>query len=106
MEIENILVSMPTRPWHREKMRQALGEVAITFSDSTNMADDELAPFDAVVGYVNPDEGDRGFSHATFTAGVGVGVVTFKVAYIAELDKDVLNVDQDVVGTISLSSTF
>ena len=55
MAIERILVSMPTRPWHREKMRQALGEVAITFSDSTNMADDELAPFDAVVGYVNPN---------------------------------------------------
>ncbi|MDD4080589.1 MAG: D-2-hydroxyacid dehydrogenase [Eubacteriales bacterium] len=55
MEIKKILVSMPTRPWHREKMRQALPEADITFSDSTRMADDELAPFDAVVGYVNPN---------------------------------------------------
>ncbi len=55
MAIERILVSMPTRPWHREKMRQALPEAQITFSDSTNMADDELAPFDALVGEVNPN---------------------------------------------------
>lgn len=55
MAIERILVSMPTRPWHREKMRQALPEAQITFSDSTTMADDELAPFDALVGEVNPN---------------------------------------------------
>ncbi|MFO1490132.1 MAG: hypothetical protein U1F87_04285 [Kiritimatiellia bacterium] len=32
------------------------------------------------------------------TAGVAVGVATFKVTYIAELDDDVLAVDKDVVG--------
>lgn len=60
----------------------------------------------ATVGYVDPDSGESGFSNATVTAGVAVGVATFKVTYIAELDDDVLAVDKDVVGTISLSKTF
>lgn len=55
MAIENILVSMPTRPWHRDRLRQAMPEANFVFSDSNTMADDELAHFDAVVGYVNPN---------------------------------------------------
>ena len=60
----------------------------------------------ATVGYADIDGGESGFSSATVTAGVAVGIATFKVMYIAELDDDVLAVDKDVVGTISLSSTF
>ncbi len=60
----------------------------------------------ATVGYADIDGGESGFSAATVTAGVAVGIATFKVIYIAEIDDDVLTVDKDVVGTISLSSTF
>lgn len=55
MALKNILISMPTRPWHREKLQQAMPEATFVFSDSNTMADDELAPFDAIVGYVNPN---------------------------------------------------
>ncbi len=55
MALRNILISMPTRPWHRERLRQAMPEANFVFSDSNTMADDELAPFDAIVGYVNPN---------------------------------------------------
>ncbi|MGI6696300.1 MAG: D-2-hydroxyacid dehydrogenase [Christensenellales bacterium] len=55
MALENILISMPTRPWHRERFQQAFPKAAFTFQDSDTMADAELAAFDAVVGHVNPN---------------------------------------------------
>ena len=55
MALKNILISMPTKPWHRERLRQGMPEANFVFSDSNNMADDELAPYDAIVGYVNPN---------------------------------------------------
>ncbi len=55
MAIDNILISTPTRPWHREKLQQAMPGARFTFQDSDTMADGELAAFDAIVGYVNPN---------------------------------------------------
>lgn len=60
----------------------------------------------AALGYLDPDEGDSGFSHLTLSAGLDVGipeseyVVTLGVAYVVETDDNVLAVDEDFYFTI------
>ena len=74
----------------------------------------ELAPnmtlgLGAVLGYLNPDEGESGFSHLTLGAGLEVVIpeielpVSFGVSYIVETDDSVLEVDEDVIFTIGFS---
>lgn len=73
-----------------------------------------------VVGYINPDEGKSGFSHANVSASLGYKMFSLGVTYIAQLDDKVLpdatfdesgNVetlgyDADVVVTLGVSGTF
>lgn len=60
----------------------------------------------AALGYLDPDEGDSGFSHLTLSAGLDVGipeseyVITLGVAYVVETDEDVQPVDEDFYFTI------
>ena len=54
----------------------------------------ELGCFGAELGtavaYVEPDEGEGGFSHFTVSAGLGYGAFGASVVYIGQLDDDVL----------------
>lgn len=63
----------------------------------------------AVLGYLDPDEGDSGFSHLTLSATVGIEIPESPVAfslglsYVVELDDDVLEVDEDLYFTLGFS---
>lgn len=42
------------------------------------------------IGYLEPDEGEGGFSHADISAGLSYKAVSLSVTYVAQLDDDVL----------------
>ncbi len=48
------------------------------------------AELGTAVGYVEPDEGESGFSHFTVSAGLSYGVIGASVMYIGQIDDDVL----------------
>jgi uncharacterized protein (TIGR02001 family) len=60
----------------------------------------------AALGYVDPDEGDSGFSHLTLTAGTSIAIpetdnaLSVGVTYIYETDDSVLVVDEDLYFTV------
>ena len=74
----------------------------------------------AVVAYINPDDGESGFSHANLTAAIGYKMASLGVTYIAQLDDDVLpdvtydetgaidslGYDTDVIVTLGISGDF
>ncbi len=74
------------------------------------------------VGYLNPDEGERGFSGYSLTAGLSYGIFRASVTYYGQIDDDVLldyvsadpeneidfenGYDVEVVGMLSLALEF
>ncbi len=50
MRLHNILVSMPLKPEHREQFIKALPDAQVRFARWQELADEELAGFDAAVG--------------------------------------------------------
>jgi len=54
----------------------------------------------AMLAYSDPDQGEDGFSHASLSSGLSCGPITLSVAWIIETDDDVLDVDEEVVGTL------
>ncbi len=76
---------------------------------SIDLTDAVALGLSAAVGYLSPDKGEDGFSHANLGASLGFGPVTAKVLYVAQIDDDVLSDeahDVEVVGTLSLSKAF
>jgi len=61
-----------------------------------------------VVGYLNPDSGEDGFSHYELSASVSYDFLSVGVAYIDQIDDDVLGdaYDTEVVGSVSASYDF
>jgi len=67
----------------------------------------------AMVAYLNPDEGESGFSHWAATVGASYGAFGASVTYIGQVDDKVLpdsgsggGYDVDVVGMLSASVAF
>jgi len=67
----------------------------------------------AGIGYLNPDEGESGFSGYTLSAGLSYGILGASVTYYGQVDDDVLvdvedggTYDVDVVGMLSLALEF
>lgn len=67
----------------------------------------------ATLSYVSPDEGEDGFSHYTASVGLSYMAVSASVAYVGQIDDDVLPdvedggaYDVDVLGTIGASVAF
>ncbi|MBT3295528.1 MAG: hypothetical protein HN919_04320 [Verrucomicrobia bacterium] len=65
------------------------------------------------VGYVNPDEGDSGFSHYTATLGASYAFIGASVTYVGQIDDDVLPgvedggpYDTEIIGVLSLGHDF
>ncbi|MCS6772134.1 MAG: hypothetical protein NZ740_08945 [Kiritimatiellae bacterium] len=54
------------------------------------LADDVSLRLGARVAYTVPEEGESGFSHYTLSASVSHGMVEFEVAYVGQLDDEVL----------------
>lgn len=76
-----------------------------------DLSDGVSLSVDVAAGYVDPDEGESGFSHAQGTAGLAFalgesGELSAGVTYIAELDDEVLVVDEEFVGTIGVSYSY
>ena len=69
-------------------------------SHEVEISEDVSGSVDATLGYLDPDVGDSGFSHAKLGAGVSYGPATLSVAYIIETDDKVLVVDEEIVGTL------
>jgi uncharacterized protein (TIGR02001 family) len=76
-----------------------------SFAVSENLSID----VSAALGYVDPDEGESGFSHLTLSAGTGIAIpetdysVSVGVTYIVETDEDVQEIGEDfyfTVGTV------
>jgi len=68
------------------------------------------ATLEAAVGYVDPDEGEAGFSHYSATAGLGYKALSASVTYVGQIDDDVLAdvedeglYDVDVYGVLGLA---
>lgn len=73
------------------------------------LSEDVELGLSATVGYLSPDEGKDGFHNATVSASTGFGPVGVSLAYIAQLDDEVLtdeSYDVEVVGTVGFSKTF
>jgi hypothetical protein len=66
-----------------------------------------------MVAFVDPDEGESGFSHFTVSAGLSYGPFGASVMYIGQIDDDVLvdvkdggSYDVEVVGMLSAAVSF
>lgn len=62
----------------------------------------------AALGYVNPDEGDAGFSHYSGKLGLNYFCLSASVTYVGQIDEDVLDdgpgsYDVELIGAVSLS---
>jgi hypothetical protein len=65
------------------------------------------------VGYLEPDEGDSGFTHANVSAGLSYKAFSATVTYVAQLDDDVLmdvadggSYDTEVYGSLGVNVGF
>lgn len=73
---------------------------------SVDVAENIAFGFSAALGYVDPDEGDSGFSHLTLGISADVGIpetdygFSVGLTYIVETDEDVLAVDEDFFFTV------
>lgn len=74
------------------------------FGHEVEVTDGVSASAGVAIGYVadGPDGTETGFSHATFSLGAAYSVFSAGVNFIVETDDDVLVVDEDVVGVLSL----
>lgn len=71
---------------------------------SQAVSDDLTLDFGAVLGSELGDNyEENGLSHATLTLGASYRFLAASVSYVAETDDEVLVVDEDVVGVVSLS---
>ncbi|MEX2606158.1 MAG: TorF family putative porin [Kiritimatiellia bacterium] len=76
---------------------------------SVDLAENISLGLGAALGYVDPDEGESGFSHLTLSAGTEIGIpetdhsFSIGVSYVVETDEDVLAVDTEVYGTIGFT---
>lgn len=65
----------------------------------------------ATVGYLDPDEGESGFSHFTASLGLSMGPFSASVTYVGQIDDDVLPdgegaYDVEVYGMLGVAGTF
>ncbi len=63
----------------------------------------------ATIGYLRPNEGDKGFSNYTLTAGATRGPLSASVTYVGQIDDDVLTdegYDVEVYGLLGMAFTF
>jgi uncharacterized protein (TIGR02001 family) len=67
----------------------------------------------ASVAYLDPDEGDDGFSHYTASVGLSYSLLSMGITYVGQVDDDVLPdiedggaYDVDIYGTVGLSFDF
>jgi uncharacterized protein (TIGR02001 family) len=76
------------------------------YGASVALAENIGLDLSAALGYVDPDEGESGFSHLTLSAGTSIAIpetensLSLGVTYIYETDDKVLVVDEDLYFTV------
>ena len=83
-------------------------------SHEFEISEDVAASLGAALGFNDPKDGDRGFSHYTTTAGVSYKALYARVTYVGQIDDDVLpdageeesGYDVDVYGLIGAAYDF
>lgn len=83
--------------------------LGLTVGTSVDVAENVSLGLGAELGYLDPDEGESGFSHLTLSVGTEIGIpetdrsFSIGISYVVETDKDVLKVDEDVFATIGFT---
>ena len=77
------------------------------------ISDDFGCTLAAALGYLDPDEGKSGLSHADISASLSYGLFSAGVTHVARIDDDVLvdseddgSYDAEVVGSVGVGSDF
>jgi len=80
--------------------------VELGYGTSIAVSEDLAIDLGAALGYVDPDEGESGFSHLTLSAGTGIAIpdtdfsISLGVTYIYETDDEVQEVGEDFYFTV------
>jgi len=80
--------------------------VELGYGTSFALVDNLSLDVSAALGYLDPDEGDSGFSHLTLSAGTAIAIpeteyeIAVGITYIVETDDEVQEVDEDFYFTI------
>jgi hypothetical protein len=78
-----------------------------SLSHEVALNDDVSVNAGATVGYLDPDQGNSGFSHVQLTLGTSLlKYFSASINYVIQTDKSVLEVNKDVWGSISASVDF
>lgn len=83
--------------------------LGLSAGTSVDVAENISLGLGAELGYLDPDEGESGFSHLTLSVGTDIGIPetdrSFSIGlnYVVEMDDDVLEVDEDVFATIGFT---
>ncbi len=85
----------------------------LSVGTSYELPEGVLLDLGAGIGYLNPDEGESGFSGYELSAGLSYGILGASVTYYGQVDSDVLvdvedggTYDVDLVGMLSLALEF
>jgi uncharacterized protein (TIGR02001 family) len=85
----------------------------LSASRSLDLSEGVSLDLGASVGYLNPDEGESGFSGYSLSAGLTHGILTASVTYYGQIDDEVLvdveeggTYDVEVVGMLGLELAF
>lgn len=83
--------------------------LGLTAGYSLDLAENLALGLGAELGYLDPDEGESGFSHLTLSAGLDITIpeielpLSVGISYVYETDEDVLVVDQDVIFSVGFA---
>ena len=87
--------------------------VELGISHEIEASEDVEISLGAVVGYLDPDEGESGFSHYAVSAGASCSVFSLTLNYVGQIDDDVLvdvedggSYDVDFYATLGVSKDF
>ena len=87
--------------------------VEIGISHEIEASEDVAVSLEAAVGYLEPDEGESGFSHYAVSAGASYSMFSLSLNYVGQIDDDVLpdvadggSYDADFYATLGIAQEF
>ena len=87
--------------------------IEVGIGHEVELAEDLSAECGIAIGYLDPEEGDSGFSHSDISIGMSYKAFSASVTYVAQIDEDVLpNVDDggsydaEVIAMVGVNQAF
>lgn len=83
--------------------------LGLSAGTSVDVAENISLGLGAELGYVDPDEGESGFSHLTLSVGTDIGIpetdhsISIGLNYVVEMDDKVLEVGEDFYATVGFT---